>query len=101
MPISNAAAQRTYQEARDALSAIVGSRKASQQEKASARRERDALDADFIGKNLADLAARTALFQRFADKMEAVTTRLETNSLVSAVGRMRSITKKADDLLEG
>ena len=100
MSISNAAAQRTYQDARDALSSIVASRRSTQTEKNLARRRRDLLDAEFIGQQLDEIEARTAQFEKFVEEMEAVTARLERNSLVSAIRRVREVTENAKELLD-
>ena len=100
MSISNAEAQRQYQAARDALSAIVASRKATRAEKNLARRKRDLLDATFIGQQIDEIEARTAQFEEFVEEMEAVTARLENNSLVTAIRRVREVTDNASELLD-
>jgi len=100
MPISKAQASARYQEARDALSAIVQSPKATQAEKKLARRKRDMLDSEFIGRALSDIEERTAQFESFVAEMDAVTDRLEGNSLVKAVRKAREVTDKAKKLLD-
>jgi len=99
MTISKAQANARYQEARDALSAVVQSPKATRSEKDLARRKRDVLDAEFIGRALDDLEGRTEQFEAFVQEMDAVTERLENNSLVRAVKKAREVTEKAKDLL--
>lgn len=101
MTITNQQAQKAYLEARNALSAIVSSRKATASEKSEARIKRDLLDSDFVGQNLADIEERTGLFERFVVEMKQITERLETNSLVKTIGTLRTLTDEAKALMEG
>ena len=82
MSVTNAQAQRTYLAAVEALEAIARSRKASADQKQTARRELDRMDLDFIDQNIADVNARTAKFQEFIANMERVIARMESDGLM-------------------
>ena len=100
MPISQAQAERIYQQARGALEAISRSRKASDAQKHAARRARDQLDMEFCGRAIANVQARTAKYQDFIQNMEALLASLQSDALVHGITTIKEIVDIAKPLVE-
>lgn len=100
MAISNQQAQEQYLAARTALETISRSRHATPAQKQKARRERDRLDLEFVGRNVAEVEARTAQFQTFITRMESLLADLESDALLRGMKGLNEVLAAAKPLAD-
>jgi len=97
--VSNKRAQEQYLAAREALDRVSRSRKASKAQKDRVRRERDRLDLEFIGVNIADVDERTRQYERFVENMRSLVSAISTDALVGGVLKLTEVIEASKPLL--
>ena len=99
MTISDKQAQEQYLRAREALDAISRSRKATDSQKKTARRERDRLDLEFVKQSFVNVQERTIKFQEFVNNMERLVSNLETDLLLRGMKELSEVIVAAKPLI--
>ena len=96
----NQEADKAYKAASAALSAIIRSDDATDEEREAATEKRTDLTMNFIGKAIEEIGARTARFQQFINEMEDLIKKFDPDTIVDGIVQLQGVVDEAAKLVK-